>query len=94
MQQSVLDSELSDGESREIAKAVPLDSDEAAAGFAIQTVEQLCDRIGIPKTLTELGVTHDQIPAIVVSSRGNSMSGNPKTLNDDELTIILRNMTG
>jgi alcohol dehydrogenase class IV len=94
MQQAILGSDLSDGESREIAKAASLNSDDAAATFSIQTVEHLCDRIGIPKTLTELGVTHDQIPAIVVSSRGNSMSGNPKTLNDDELTIILRTMTG
>jgi hypothetical protein len=36
-----------------------------------------------------VGATAGQIPAIVRSSRGASMSGNPRDLSDDELTAIL-----
>ena len=35
------------------------------------------------------GATAGQIPALVRSSRGASMSGNPRDLSDDELTAIL-----
>lgn len=55
-------------------------------------VDSIADRIGIPKTLSELGVRNEQIPAIVNSSRGNSMSGNPRELSDEELTEILERM--
>ena len=39
-----------------------------------------------------MGVTREQIPAIVKSSRGASMSGNPRELSDDELTAILEGL--
>ena len=76
-----------------MAKMASLGSDDAAAEFVIQIVEHLCERISIPTTLTKLGVTRDQIPAIVASSHGNSMSGNPKENSDEELTTLLEAMT-
>jgi alcohol dehydrogenase len=93
MRQCLVDSNLAGQSSREMAKAASFDSDEAATEFVIQIVEHLCERIKIPKTLTALGVSRDQIPAIVTSSRGNSMSGNPKEISDDELTTLLQAMT-
>ena len=36
----------------------------------------------MPRRLSELGVTREQIPAIVAGSRGSSMSGNPVELSD------------
>jgi hypothetical protein len=36
-----------------------------------------------------LGVTAAQLPALVIDSRGNSMSGNPRELSDEELLQIL-----
>ena len=51
----------------------------------IEQIEQLCDRVGVPRRLSQLGVTREQIPAIVKSSRGSSMSGNPRELSDEEL---------
>ena len=63
-----------------------------AADRAIERVEELASAVGIPKRLSEIGVEADQIPAIVSSSRGNSMSGNPRELSDDELRSLLVDM--
>jgi alcohol dehydrogenase class IV len=64
-------------------------SQAAAAEALIERIVEISRRIGIPCTLTELGVRRDQIPALVRDSRGNSMDGNPKSLDDAELTEIL-----
>lgn len=58
----------------------------------IVRIERLCRTVGIPQTLSELGVRPDQIPHLVHSSRGNSMSGNPREVNDDELRQVLEGM--
>jgi alcohol dehydrogenase class IV len=50
----------------------------------------LNSRLGIPSRLGDLGVTAEQIPDIVRSSRGNSMDGNPRDITDEELDAILR----
>jgi alcohol dehydrogenase class IV len=55
----------------------------------IDVIEKLCDRVRVPLRLSALGVTAEQIPAIVKSSRGSSMSGNPRDLTDQELTELL-----
>jgi len=93
MKQVILGSALSDSETRLIAQDSNFGHDDEAADFAIQIVRSLCHRIGIPTTLTQLGVSVEQLPAIVTSSRGNSMSGNPRKLSGDELMNVLRNMT-
>jgi alcohol dehydrogenase class IV len=58
----------------------------------IVRIERLCRAVGIPQTLSELGVKPEQIPHLVHSSRGNSMSGNPREVSDGELTQILEGM--
>jgi len=63
-------------------------SPQDAADF----IEQLSDRIGIPRRLSQIGVTADQLPAIAQSSRGSSMSGNPCELTDEQLLQILEKM--
>jgi alcohol dehydrogenase class IV len=68
------------------------EDDDEAARAAPQAVLELQKRIGISPRLRDLGVTRDQIPAIVAGSRGNSMNGNPRTIEDNELTRILENM--
>ena len=60
-----------------------------AADASIDAIEALCRDVGIPQKLSEIGVTANQIDALVVSSRGNSMNGNPRTLSDAELRDIL-----
>ncbi len=94
MKQAIIDGTLADSELRELAQDASADHDDEAADFAIQIVQSLCHRIGIPSALTQLGVDAEQLPAIVASSRGNSMNGNPRTLSDDELTAILQSMAG
>lgn len=64
-------------------------STEKAVDASIRTIEEMGERIGIPRRLCDLGVQADQLPAIVTSSRGNSMSGNPRELSDTELSQIL-----
>ena len=63
-----------------------------AARSASGAARQLGERIGIPRRLGELGVTREQIPELVERSRGNSMSANPRAIEDRELTSILEAM--
>ncbi len=65
------------------------DPPASSVAQTIDAIRKLNERIGIPSHLRALGVTADQIPAIVQSSRGNSMSGNPREIADEELTAIL-----
>ena len=65
---------------------------EEAAAVLIEEIEALCDRVGVPRRLSELGVRREQIPALVKDSRGSSMSGNPRELTDEELTWLLEEL--
>ena len=67
-------------------------SQDGAIDELIEAIEELADQIGVARRLGELGVDHEMIPAIVQSSRGNSMSGNPVKLSDTELTEILKGL--
>lgn len=63
-----------------------------AGQVCVETIENLANEIGIPRRLSEIGVTDDQIPALVRSSRGNSMNGNPKELTNEELQTLLEDL--
>jgi len=67
-------------------------NESEAANAAIDAVDELCAKVFVPPRLSDLGVERAQIPAIVTSSRGNSMSGNPRELTDEELTTILEDL--
>ncbi len=67
----------------------PTTSRSDAVEVLCREIEKLCERIGIPRRLSQLGVRREQIPALVASSRGSSMSGNPRELSDEELSGIL-----
>jgi alcohol dehydrogenase class IV len=67
-------------------------SDEAAADAFVVRIDSLCQTIGVPRRLGEIGVRSEHIPALVAQSRGNSMSGNPRDLSDEELAKMLANM--
>jgi alcohol dehydrogenase class IV len=67
----------------------PSTSPEEAVDVFIAEISVLCDRVGVPRRLSQIGVSAEQIPAIVRDSRGSSMSGNPRDLSDAELTRIL-----
>jgi alcohol dehydrogenase class IV len=59
---------------------------------AVEKVEELCEAVGIPKRLRDLGVRREQLPAIVEASHGSSLSGNPRRLTDGELGAILESI--
>jgi alcohol dehydrogenase class IV len=66
--------------------------DAEAADLMIEKIDALCRKVGVPPRLADVGVLHDQIPAIVKSSRGNSMSGNPRDVSDADLTRLLEKL--
>jgi alcohol dehydrogenase class IV len=67
-------------------------SPQEAIDTLIGRIEAICDTVGVPRRLSDVGVRRDQIPALVAGSRGSSMSGNPRELSDIELTEILERM--
>ena len=67
---------------------VPAKASEAAE-FLIEKIDVLTTRVKTPRRLSQIGVRREQIPELVKSSRGSSMSGNPCELSDEELTLIL-----
>jgi alcohol dehydrogenase class IV len=71
---------------------VPSDSDEVAAGRFIDSIDALARRIGIPARLSAIGVQRSDLPALVRASRGSSMDGNPRQLDDEELGGLLEAM--
>lgn len=56
------------------------------------SIRQLCRDVGVPGQLSAIGVTREMLPQIVKGSAGNSMSGNPRDIPDDELFAILERM--
>ena len=69
----------------------PLRGGAAADAFVIQ-MEQLCRQLDVPESLSQLGVKPADVPALVKSSRGNSMDGNPRQLSDAELSELLESL--
>lgn len=64
----------------------------AAATAFVDRIERLCCEIGIPSQLRAIGVEQHQLESLVQSSRGNSMSGNPRDVSDAELLSILQKL--
>ncbi len=62
-----------------------------AVDYLVERVSALCDRLKIGRRLRDVGVAKELIPDLAKDSRGNSMSGNPKQLNDAELIAVLEN---
>ena len=67
-------------------------ADAAAADALIDEIESLCGDVAIPNRLRDLGVSREQIPALVTSSHGNSLSGNPRDISNSELYELLEAM--
>ena len=72
-------------------RELPTNADEQAS-LAIDAIRSLVASVGIPASLSEIGVTADQVPAIVKSSYGNSMRGNPIEVAPERLTGLLERM--
>ena len=68
-------------------------SPRAAIAAGLDTVASLLQELKIPTRLSEVGVRAEQIPAIVKSSHGNSLDGNPRKVSDQELTEILESLS-
>ena len=66
-----------------------INDQKKAHAWVLAEIRSLIDELGIPSRLGELGVTNDDIPELVRLSQGSSMSGNPKSLTQDELRSLL-----
>jgi alcohol dehydrogenase class IV len=60
-----------------------------AADRFLDEIDALSATVGVPRRLSDLGVRREQIPLLVRDSRGSSMSGNPRDIDDQELTDLL-----
>lgn len=68
------------------------DDAQAASSASIETIESLAAELAIPSQLRKFDVTEYDIPRLVVLSQGNSMSGNPRQLPDEELAALLTSL--
>lgn len=64
-------------------------NNEHAIDVLVNRIERLNDSLGIPRKLSALGVRHEQLAALAESSQGNSMSGNPREVSQEELIDVL-----
>lgn len=67
-------------------------SPRAAIEAGLDMLMQLMDELRIPRRLADVGVQESQYPAIVQSSHGNSLDGNPRPVSDAELLEILQSL--
>jgi len=76
---------------RAVDPAASHDDATAADGF-VQRIERLCREAGVPRRLSELGVTADQLDWLAENSGGASMRGNPVQLTTEDLRSLLAAM--
>ena len=58
----------------------------------IWRLQELCDLLGVPRRLSDLGIDSSMIPDLAKDSKGTSMSGNPKELSNKDVEEVLRNI--
>jgi len=73
---------------RAVAGDAPAGDRAAAAAFAAR-IEALCDHVGMPRRLRDLGLSRDRVGWLAANSGGTSMRGNPEELDPTRLTPIL-----
>ena len=76
---------------RAVDPSAPRDVATAADAF-VQRIERLCLASGVPRRLSELGITADQIDWLADNSGGASMRGNPVQLATEDLRGLLAAM--
>lgn len=82
---------------RHIAEAMGIDTssmnDDEAAQAACDAVKQLSQNVGIPATLTELGIIEESIPALTQQALEDVCTpGNPRPVTYDEVANIYRSL--
>lgn len=82
---------------RRIAEAMGVDTaamnDDEAAQAACDAVKQLSQTVGIPTTLTELGITENDIPALTAQALEDVCTpGNPRPVTGEDVTGIYRSL--
>ncbi|MGB9596615.1 MAG: iron-containing alcohol dehydrogenase [Candidatus Poribacteria bacterium] len=65
------------------------ESDEKNAHRAIEFIHNLITSLKLPKKLSELGITRDDLPLIASSAKGSSLNNNPRPTNPESLIEIM-----
>ena len=78
---------------RNIAEAMGVDTcsmnEDEAAQAACDAVKELSKKVGIPATLTELGIKEENIPALTEQALADVCTpGNPRPVTSEEVTAI------
>lgn len=76
----------------EALTGVRFDDENKAATAGIEFVKSLSEKIGIPVNLKGYGIEKKDLPALVRSSHGSSMRGNPVELLDDQIMELLERL--
>lgn len=61
-----------------------------AAAAGLEYVKMLFHELKIPESLRQYLIPEEDIPLLVKGSRGNSMSGNPVELSDEQITKLIK----
>ena len=82
---------------RNIAEAMGVDtcgmSDEEAAQAACDAVSRLSEKVGIPKTLTELGIKESDVDALTKQAIADVCTpGNPREVTVEDIEKIYRSL--
>lgn len=70
---------------RRLANACGLPDERAFLNAALE----LCETLNIPESFSDFGLNDTHFPFIVKNCRGNSMSGNPREMSDDDVIRLL-----
>ncbi|HGE70763.1 TPA: iron-containing alcohol dehydrogenase [Candidatus Poribacteria bacterium] len=65
------------------------ESDEINAHRAIEFIHNLITKLKLPKRLSELGITRDDLPLIAKSAKGSSLNNNPRPTDPESLVEIM-----
>jgi len=65
------------------------ESDKINAHRAIEFIHNLIAKLKLPKRLSELGITRDDLPLIAKSAKGSSLNNNPRPTDPESLVEIM-----
>jgi len=69
-----------------------IDDDRQAALEGIEYVREISRKMNIPSDLKEFSIDEQDLPLLAQSSKGNSMSGNPVEMSDQDIINLLKKL--
>ncbi len=76
-------------EQNNMPAALPTHDIEKSADDFVERIDQLVTALAIPQRLSQIGVQREQLSALVSGSHGNSRTGNPFLITDEQVASLL-----